>query len=100
MSEYLELLRDPAHWAFELTLVALIDGIIGVLVWPRIKRHIHRDVDRANHSDLSSYLIDDTDANLAVAMWGAGVGPRPPWYDEYERQLDLRNYLDSLKEDA
>lgn len=42
------LLHDPAHWEFEL-LVGLVemvvfDLLIGVLVWPRIKRHIHHDV--------------------------------------------------------
>lgn len=43
------LLQDPAHWAFELFLIALFDGLIGVLIWPRIKRffkHHKSDDDR------------------------------------------------------
>lgn len=45
------LLRDPAHWWFE-TLVSglweLVFGVLlGVVVWPRIRRHIHRDSAKA-----------------------------------------------------
>lgn len=43
------LLADPAHWQFELFLIALFDGLIGVLIWPRLKRffkHHESDDDR------------------------------------------------------
>lgn len=37
------LLRDLSHWEFELFLMALFDGFIGVLIWPYIKKAIkHR----------------------------------------------------------
>jgi hypothetical protein len=43
-----DLLRDPAHWQFELLVgfieMLVFDVIIGALAWPVIKRHIHRDV--------------------------------------------------------
>ena len=40
------LLTDPAHWAFELFLMAIFDGLIGLLIWPRIKRFfIHHKSD-------------------------------------------------------
>lgn len=43
------LLRDPAHWQFELLVGAvemlIIDVLVGIVAWPFIKRHIHRDVD-------------------------------------------------------
>ena len=43
------LLADPAHWGFELFLMALFDGLIGVIIWPRVKRffkHHKNDDDR------------------------------------------------------
>lgn len=45
------LLRDPAHWEFELFLILLFDGVIGALVWPFVRRHIHRDVRAAEQHD-------------------------------------------------
>lgn len=32
------LLKDAAHWEFELFLMFLFDVVLGILVWPRIKR--------------------------------------------------------------
>ena len=41
---FFTLLRDPAHWEFEVFLVLLIDGfVLGVLwrfAWPWIKKHL------------------------------------------------------------
>lgn len=45
------LLRDPAHWQFELFLMLIFDVVIGALIWPAIKRHIHRDVDAAEEHE-------------------------------------------------
>jgi hypothetical protein len=44
---FFTLLSDPAHWLFELTLMAVVDGLIGALIWPRLKRwtHHHREDD-------------------------------------------------------
>lgn len=43
------LLRDPGHWGFELLVggieMLLFDLMIGAILWPRIKAHIHRDLD-------------------------------------------------------
>lgn len=40
---YWELLRDPAHWLFELTLMGLVDGLligVGLRLFKRwLKRH-------------------------------------------------------------
>jgi hypothetical protein len=37
---FLELLKSPGHWLFELFLMALFDGVIGALVWGRfLKKH-------------------------------------------------------------
>ena len=34
------LLKDPAHWEFELFLIVLFDIVIGVLIWPWIKKFL------------------------------------------------------------
>ena len=33
-----DLLKSPAHWQFEAFLIILLDVIIGILIWPRIKK--------------------------------------------------------------
>ena len=39
----LTLLKDPAHWGFELILIALFDGLIGAILYPLfIKPRIDR----------------------------------------------------------
>lgn len=32
------LLRDPAHWQFELFLIFIFDVVIGLLIWPSLKK--------------------------------------------------------------
>ena len=44
---YLELLTDPGHWAFELTVEAVTFAAGAAWGWARVKRHVHRDIDRA-----------------------------------------------------
>jgi len=35
------LLKDPAHWMFEIFLIALFDGLLGLIIWPRLKKFMH-----------------------------------------------------------
>lgn len=42
MQEYLELLSNPAHWAFEITLIILIDILLIGIAWPIVKKMIRR----------------------------------------------------------
>ena len=51
LEAFTTLLLDPNHWAFELLLEALSGGLVGAIVWPWIRRHIHRDVKRAEDHD-------------------------------------------------
>ena len=37
---FLDLLRDPSHWAFEITVNLTLDGLIGVILWPRIRKAV------------------------------------------------------------
>ena len=38
MQEYLELLKNPAHWLFEITVEIVIGGIVLSVIWPKIKQ--------------------------------------------------------------
>jgi hypothetical protein len=40
--EYLSLLQDPAHILLELTMILFFDVIVGMLMWPLVKRAVHR----------------------------------------------------------
>lgn len=39
---YFELLQSWPHWMFEITLILIFDVIIGLILWPLIKRAVHR----------------------------------------------------------
>ena len=46
---FLDLLRSKGHWEFEIFLIILFDGIIGLLIWPQIRKwwkHHREDDDR------------------------------------------------------
>lgn len=40
LPEYLQLVRDPAHIALELTLMAIFDGIVFGLIWRALRNYI------------------------------------------------------------
>lgn len=59
--EYLELLQDPAHLALELTLIIIVDVIIGMLLWPfaknwlkkhDAKKHVHEHCEDVHQQGL------------------------------------------------
>ena len=33
------LLRDAAHWEFEIFLMVVFDGVVGALLWPFLRKH-------------------------------------------------------------
>lgn len=41
-AEYKHLVTDPAHLGLELTLIIIIDVLIGMLAWPLIKKAVRR----------------------------------------------------------
>lgn len=48
---YFELLTDPAHWLFEITVTLTVDVLIGFLIFkkiviPRVKRALHKEIDK------------------------------------------------------
>lgn len=53
------LLKDPAHWEFELFLIFIFDVLIGVLLWPRLKKFMH-------HHKSDDEKLDDLETRLSV----------------------------------
>lgn len=48
-----DLLMDPAHWYFELFLIVLFDVIVGLLIWPFVRKGImHHKSDHERLEDL------------------------------------------------
>lgn len=43
---FMSLLRDRAHWEFELFLMALFDGLIGAILWPFARKHWRHHLER------------------------------------------------------
>ena len=50
--KYLELLGDPAHWAFEITVTVIVDLIIIGLLWPLVVRWVKRHDETHHPNDL------------------------------------------------
>lgn len=58
------LLKDPAHWQFELFLIFLFDVVVGVIIWPYIKKfmkHHKSDDDKLHELEkrISALEIDN-----------------------------------------
>lgn len=51
------LLRDPAHWEFEIFLIIIFDGLLGLIIWPRIKKFLeHYKSDDQKFHDLEEKM--------------------------------------------
>lgn len=50
---FVQLLRSPGHWLFEIFLMVLFDGVIGLLLWPWARRHWKHHVTRDNITEVS-----------------------------------------------
>lgn len=59
---FFELLASPGHWLFEIFLIALFDGLIGLLIWPKIKgwfQHHKEDDDKLAELEKRINLLED-----------------------------------------
>lgn len=67
---FIELVKDPAHWEFEIMLMAIFDGLIGALAYPMFKRwlkahderkhaHLHCEDVHQEEPEPENYFIDD-----------------------------------------
>ena len=53
METFFDLLKDPAHWEFEIFLIVIFDVIIGFFIWPFVKKGlIHHKSDHERLEDL------------------------------------------------
>jgi hypothetical protein len=55
---FLDLLSDPAHWLFELFLMALFDGVIGIILWPPLRRTFARWRDKETDKIQAHHQFD------------------------------------------
>jgi len=69
--EYLQLLQDPAHIAFEITISILFDILVGFLGYqllikrvliPRITAKLHKDIDAEHHVEHHDHVAGDEKA--------------------------------------
>ncbi len=52
---FFSLLKDPAHWQFLIFLIILFDVIIGLVIWPFVKKAlIHHKSDHERLVDLEN----------------------------------------------
>lgn len=58
---YMELMTDPAHWFFEITLIVIFDVLLGMILWPFAKKwlkahdekkHAHEHCDDVHQGEL------------------------------------------------
>ncbi len=53
METFFDLLKDPAHWEFEIFLMIVFDVIIGFVIWPFIQKAlVHHKSDHERLEDL------------------------------------------------
>jgi len=53
METFFSLLKDPAHWEFEILLIIIFDVIIGLVIWPFIQKAlVHHKSDHERLEDL------------------------------------------------
>lgn len=84
---FVELLKDPAHWEFEILLMVLFDGLIGALAWPFLKSAIAKH-DEKKHPKCDH---DEVDVTRDGSHWEHGphlkrsvfIGADPLPKDEY-----------------
>jgi membrane protein implicated in regulation of membrane protease activity len=53
METFIDLLKDPAHWEFEIFLIIIFDVIVGLVVWPFVQKALtHHKSDHERLEDL------------------------------------------------
>ena len=57
METFWSLLKDPAHWEFEIFLMVVFDGLVGAFIWPYLKKWFsHHKSDDEKLADLEERL--------------------------------------------
>ena len=59
MESFFDLLKDPAHWEFEIFLIIIFDVIIGLVIWPFVQKALsHHKSDHERLRDLEKEVKD------------------------------------------
>src|ERR1700692_4108248 len=68
------LLRNQAHWEFEIFLMLLFDGVIAGVCWPFLRKHWSHHIARDNQDETraSTSVVDNGDT---IAECFSCVGP-------------------------
>lgn len=54
-----DLLKDPAHWWFELFLIFLFDVVVGLIIWPFVQKAlVHHKSDHERLEDLEREVME------------------------------------------
>jgi len=78
------LLRDPAHWLFELFLMLLFDGLVAGILWPFVRVHWKHHIDRDNEEAMWEQVISQNKANVIMFPGHHGQDLQP---HEHELQF-------------
>ena len=53
METFFDLVKDPAHWEFEIFLMIIFDVVIGLFIWPFIRKAlVHHKSDHERLEEL------------------------------------------------
>lgn len=78
------LLRDPAHWEFELFLMLVFDGLIVGLLWPFARLHWRHHISRDRRDEDARLKALVPQCPTVKYRWSIGVAPpRMMWYDRF-----------------
>jgi hypothetical protein len=57
--QYIDLLTSASHWMLEITIILVVDVVIGLLLWPAVKRWIARhDAEHHEGHTTSEHQVD------------------------------------------
>lgn len=82
-----DLLRDRAHWEFEIFLQLLIDGLILGILWPFLYKHIRHHLDR----DRSEKLKERNDAERILYRFKTAYPSIAQWHAQLENAAKEMN---------
>ena len=63
------LLHDSAHWQFEIFLMVLFDGVIGMMLWPFVKKHWDHHIARDEKENGGWQPIETVPLNTQVMIY-------------------------------
>lgn len=63
---FVELVKDPNHWLFEIMLMVLFDGLVGALAWPYVKQAVRKHDERKHaHECVGEIMMDEEEKEFS-----------------------------------